>query len=61
MMTFMNKAIPCFDMTIGVLLIAGLFTRFAAMGAGAVFGFSPDDAGCDFGRRLDATGHSLLN
>ena len=34
MMTFMNKAIPCFDMTIGVLLIAGLFTRFAAMGAG---------------------------
>ncbi len=34
MMTFMNGAIPYFDMTIGVLLIAGLFTRFAAMGAG---------------------------
>ena len=34
MMTFMNGAIPYFDVTIGVLLIVGLFTRFAAMGAG---------------------------
>lgn len=34
MMTFMNGAIPYFDITIGVLLIVGLFTRFAAMGAG---------------------------
>ncbi len=34
MITMVNNAIPYFDMTIGALLIVGLFTRFAAMGAG---------------------------
>jgi len=33
-MSFMNNAIPYFDMTVGVLLIIGLFTRTAASAAG---------------------------